>query len=139
MKHPADPWLVQTFANTTNIAMWKNVDGSYLHASTCLRCFVGHTHTQTHTVSRTRRRSYLQSFQQPEVLKGSSLHHTDLVVLQMTTHTHTEQKREKHNLHSLVKLHKPAWQRQEEPRAIRSEDLHEKEQRTCSRSFKVFI
>lgn len=34
---------------------------------------------------------YLQSLQQSEVLEGSSLYNTDLVVLQMPTGTHTEQ------------------------------------------------
>lgn len=40
---------------------------------------------------------YLQSFQQPEVLKGSSLHDADLVVLQMTAamHIQTQRKQQK--------------------------------------------
>lgn len=36
------------------------------------------------------RTEYLQPLQQSEVLKGSSLHHTDLVVLQVTVETDTK-------------------------------------------------
>lgn len=36
---------------------------------------------------------YSQSFQQPEVLKGSSLHDADLVVLQMTAAMHIRTQR----------------------------------------------
>lgn len=55
---------------------------------------------------------YLQSFQQSEVLKGSSLDNSDLVVLQMTIAMYIETQRKQQQLYSLSQLNKSTIQKQ---------------------------
>lgn len=55
---------------------------------------------------------YLQSFQQSEVLKGSSLDNSDLVVLQMTIAMDIETQRKQQQLYSLSQLNKSTIQKQ---------------------------
>lgn len=55
---------------------------------------------------------YLQSFQQSEVLKSSSLDNSDLVVLQMTVAMDIETQRKQQQLYSLSQLNKSTIQKQ---------------------------